>query len=333
MALDAVAPLPLRKSLRAKGFLTTLVLLVYLLASVLYVASERGRIYESVQALQQLSRHEKAVALAEAAVNGALVDVNVASNAASPEPALPTEITLYMENSGKLFGTLDEFDPAYALLQRAVARSYAELQAAPTRASWIALRESLGRASDDLEIRRRSLIEQRDELSAAYQRHYDAVTVKSLLLSLLGIAAGGFCALRFGYFRTLVAGVILQSLVIAAFAILAWTGPSLTTFGAVMAVDSFGVSFAGVALVTYMSSLTSLGYTATQYALLSSAYAYVGKFAKGFSGVIVEHLAAGRTLMDGYALFFIGCGLIGLPAFVLCLVLARRVGRTAPPAG
>ncbi len=147
--------------------------------------------------------------------------------------------------------------------------------------------------------------------------------------SLLGIAAGGMSALRLGYVRTLVIGVILQSLVIAAFAILAWTGPDLRVFGAVMAVDSFGVSFAGVALVTYMSSLTSLGYTATQYALLSSAYTYVGKFAKGFSGVIVEHLAVGRTLMDGYALFFLGCGLLGLPALVLCLVLSGRTGRPA----
>ena len=145
--------------------------------------------------------------------------------------------------------------------------------------------------------------------------------------SLLGIAAGGMSALRLGYVRTLVVGIILQSLVIAAFAILAWTGPDLRVFGAVMAVDSFGVSFAGVALVTYMSSLTSLGYTATQYALLSSAYTYVGKFAKGFSGVIVEHLAVGRTLMDGYALFFLGCGVLGLPALVLCLILAQRTGQ------
>jgi PAT family beta-lactamase induction signal transducer AmpG len=145
--------------------------------------------------------------------------------------------------------------------------------------------------------------------------------------SLLGIAAGGMSALRFGYLRTLIVGVVLQSLVIAAFAVLAWSGPDLRVFAAVMAVDSFGVSFAGVALVTYMSSLTSLGYTATQYALLSSAYTYVGKFAKGFSGVIVERLAEGRTLMDGYALFFIGCGLVGLPALVLCLVLAHRVNR------
>ena len=90
-----------------------------------------------------------------------------------------------------------------------------------------------------------------------------------------------------------------------------------------MAADNFGIAFAGVALVTYMSSLTSLGYTATQYALLSSAYTYVGKFAKGFSGVIVEQLASGRTLLEGYGLFFIGAGLLGIPALVLCVFLAR----------
>ena len=55
-----------------------------------------------------------------------------------------------------------------------------------------------------------------------------------------------------------------------------------------MAADNFAGAFAGVALVTYMSSLTSRGYTATQYALLSSTYAYLGKFTKGFSGVMVE---------------------------------------------
>jgi MFS transporter, PAT family, beta-lactamase induction signal transducer AmpG len=144
-----------------------------------------------------------------------------------------------------------------------------------------------------------------------------------LIASLLGIAAGGFSAVRFGYMRTLILGVIVQSLVIAAFAILAYTGPQFRVFGAVMAADNFGIGFAGVALVTYMSSLTSLGYTATQYALLTSAYAYVGKFTKGFSGVMVEWLASGRTLLEGYALFFIGAGLLGIPALILCIVLAR----------
>ena len=104
---------------------------------------------------------------------------------------------------------------------------------------------------------------------------------------------------------------------------MAYAGPDLRVFGAVIAADNFGIGFAGVALVTYMSSLTSLGYTATQYALLSSAYTYVGKFAKGFSGVLVERLAVGRTLIDAYGLFFIGAGLLGVPALILCIVLAR----------
>jgi PAT family beta-lactamase induction signal transducer AmpG len=153
--------------------------------------------------------------------------------------------------------------------------------------------------------------------------------------SLLGITAGGLSAVRIGYFRTLLIGLAMQSAAIAAFAILAYTGPALRVFGIVMACDNFAAAFAGVALVTYMSSLTSLGYTATQYALLSSAYTYVGKFAKGFSGVMVESLASGRTLLHGYALFFIGAGLLGIPALILCLVLARVQGRgrlTAPAA-
>ena len=154
-----------------------------------------------------------------------------------------------------------------------------------------------------------------------------------LVASLLGIAAGGFSALRLGYMRTLIVGVIVHSLAIASFAILAHVGPDLRIFGALMAADNFGISFAGVALVTYMSSLTSLGYTATQYALLSSAYTYVGKFAKGFSGVMVERLATGRTLLEGYGLFFIGAGLLGIPALVLCIVLARATRQPANARG
>ena len=153
-----------------------------------------------------------------------------------------------------------------------------------------------------------------------------------LVGSLLGIAAGGLSAVRIGYFRTLFLGLFLQSVGTAAFAILAYTGADVRVFGTIMAVDNFGAAFAGVALVTYMSSLTTMGYTATQYALLSSAYTYVGKFAKGFSGVMVESLASGRTLLEGYALFFIGAGLLGIPALILCLVLGRvqRTDHAAP---
>jgi len=150
--------------------------------------------------------------------------------------------------------------------------------------------------------------------------------------SLLGIAAGGISAARFGYMRTLIAGILLEAIAVLAYIPIAYSHGDLTIFAAMMAVDSFGLSFAGVALMTYMSSLTSLGYTATQYALLSSAYSYLGKILKGFSGQTVDALSSGRNLMDAYALFFVGSAAIGLPALVLCLFLAqvhRRRDRAA----
>jgi len=150
-----------------------------------------------------------------------------------------------------------------------------------------------------------------------------------LAASLLGIAAGGLSAVRFGYLKTLTIGLVLQSAGIASYAILAFHGPNLRLFSAVMAADTFGISVAGVALVTYMSSLTSLGYTATQYALLSSTYVYVGKLAKGFSGMAVEQLAADRTLLEGYGLFFVGAALLGVPALVLLVVLSRLKAQPA----
>jgi PAT family beta-lactamase induction signal transducer AmpG len=115
----------------------------------------------------------------------------------------------------------------------------------------------------------------------------------------------------------------LEAIAVAAFIPLAYSGADLRVFTAMMAVDSFGLAFAGVALVTYMSSLTSLGYTATQYALLSSTYTWLGKILKGFSGQTVDALAHGRNLMDAYALFFAGAAAIGLPALVLSLFLVR----------
>jgi MFS transporter, PAT family, beta-lactamase induction signal transducer AmpG len=141
--------------------------------------------------------------------------------------------------------------------------------------------------------------------------------------TLMGVAAGGFFSQRFGYMKSLIAGGLFQTVGVAGFAVLARSGGDLRVFGGVIAMENFGAAFAGVALITYMSSLTSLGYTATQYALLSSTYAYLGKFLKGFSGVIVDHLALSRSLFDAYAIFFLGAGAIGLPAVVLCVVLMR----------
>jgi PAT family beta-lactamase induction signal transducer AmpG len=153
-----------------------------------------------------------------------------------------------------------------------------------------------------------------------------------LIATFCGIAAGGYCSLKLGYMRALIIGGILQAAATAAFATLAYWGLSTRLFACVMAGDNFSLSFAGVALVAYMSSLTSLGYTATQYALLSSTYAWLGKILKGFSGAIVEHLSVTHGLIHSYGIFFIVCGLTGVPAIILFAALGYWQRQKQPPA-
>ena len=152
-----------------------------------------------------------------------------------------------------------------------------------------------------------------------------------LIASLLGIAAGGVCAVRLGLRRTLVAGALLQGLGVAAYAVVAAVGPDLRIFAVAMASDNFCYAFAGVAFVAYMSSLISLGYTATQYALLSSLYTLFGKFLKGFSGAAVEGLSHSHTLMQAYAIFYTVVGAICLPALILCIFVSVHLDRAQPP--
>ena len=155
-----------------------------------------------------------------------------------------------------------------------------------------------------------------------------------LVATFAGIAAAGLAAIRFGLVPTLLAGAVLGPASNLAFAALAWHGPDPLWFASAMVIDNFATGFAGTALVAYMSSLIGLGYTATQYALLSSFYALLGKTLKGFSGATVEALQAASTPMDGYALFFVGTAVIGLPALLLTAWLTQRTPSTrssAPP--
>jgi len=147
-----------------------------------------------------------------------------------------------------------------------------------------------------------------------------------------GIAGAGLSVVRLGMMPTLIVGLVLEGIGTAAFALLS-VHPEPALFAAVMALDSFAQAYAGVALVTYMSSLTSLGYTATQYALLSSTYALLGKFLKGFSGAAVDALTPTQGLLGAYATAFVATGLTAIPALVLVALLWRMQLRAARESG
>jgi PAT family beta-lactamase induction signal transducer AmpG len=145
-----------------------------------------------------------------------------------------------------------------------------------------------------------------------------------LVTTLLGVAAGGVSAAALGFRRTLILGAVLQGIGVAGYALLAKLGGSVPLFGVVLGVDDFTGAFGSVAFIAYMSTLTSLGYTATQYALLSSAATFLGKSFKGLSGYAIDQLAHSHTLMDAYGLFYLGSGALAIPAVALCLAMAGR---------
>jgi len=88
-----------------------------------------------------------------------------------------------------------------------------------------------------------------------------------------GVGVAGWAIARFGLIRPLIAGALAGPLSNLAFAWLATQGPDWRAFATAIVIDNVTAGFSGTVLIAYMSSLTSAGFTATQYALFSSLYA------------------------------------------------------------
>ena len=72
---------------------------------------------------------------------------------------------------------------------------------------------------------------------------------------------------------------------------------------------------ASAAFIAYLSSLTNVQYSATQYALFSSLMLLLPKFLAGFSGVAVD--------AAGYAWFFTGTAFLGFPVLLLVWLASK----------
>jgi PAT family beta-lactamase induction signal transducer AmpG len=186
--------------------------------------------------------------------------------------------------------------------------------------------------------------------------------------SVLGVFLGGFAVARLGLMRALLIGAFAGPISNLVFIWLATQGHSVPALFVAIGLDNVGSGFAGTALIAYMSSLTTEGFTATQYALFSSLYALPGRLVASQSGALVEGAAqaadsggafsvfnawflglppesfaqsversgvSAAALGSGYVAFFIYSALVGVFAVVLAFVVASRRARAAgnaPPA-
>ena len=143
--------------------------------------------------------------------------------------------------------------------------------------------------------------------------------VFGVIMTLLGTVVGGVLVNRLGVMRILFTGALLSAATNLLFAALAGMGNSLPALIVVVAMDNLSAGMATAAFVAYLSALTNVSYSATQYALFSSVMLLFPKFLGGFSGVMVDNM--------GYPAFFTLTAAIGLPV----LLLVALVWRFAPP--
>ncbi len=190
-------PLPWRRSLRTKALVAVLALLAYVAAGALDLALGRRALFDSMQALEGLTRHERALALTEQAVAGALVEVREVGIRQPVAGVPPADLVRLLDNCEREFTPLSAFDPAYTLQQRAVQRRAVALLEQPGDDTWQDLRDTLVRVRDDLEIRHAQVINRRAAVTQDYDRQYDAVSVEALLLALCGVLAFGALAAWF----------------------------------------------------------------------------------------------------------------------------------------
>jgi PAT family beta-lactamase induction signal transducer AmpG len=135
-------------------------------------------------------------------------------------------------------------------------------------------------------------------------------------IGMMGAFAGGLALTRGGLWPTLLFGAVVAAASNLMFTWLAIVGaPRLDLLTLAISIDNFASGFAGVALIAYMSSLTSPAFAATQYALLSSLYALPGKLIGGFSGAVVDSY--------GYPALFTATAALGIPLVILCLLVRR----------
>ncbi len=146
--------------------------------------------------------------------------------------------------------------------------------------------------------------------------------VFGLVMTLLGAGAGGVLIVRFGIMPILLAGGIAAAATNLMFVVLSGMGPHVPMLAVAISCDNFSGGLATAAFVAYLSSLTNLRFSATQYALLSSIMLLLPRLTGGYSGVMVDKL--------GYESFFYVTALLGLPTLVLIVWQWRLDQRRQP---
>lgn len=160
--------------------------------------------------------------------------------------------------------------------------------------------------------------------------------VWGVIFTLAGTFIGGVLAVRLGVMRVLMLGTTLSA---GTHLLFAWLSTFIQVQGdwwpvtvaghafmlhkmvaltLVIIADNLASGITSAAFIAFLSGLTSVSYSATQYALFSSLMLLLPKYVAGYGGAFVDHF--------GYTTFFLCASLLVVPVLALVWVAGRVLG-------
>jgi PAT family beta-lactamase induction signal transducer AmpG len=124
-------------------------------------------------------------------------------------------------------------------------------------------------------------------------------------------------ASKYNNYSILLLGAILAATTNILFAILTTLEPKVFYLMVVIIADNLSAGIASVAFVAFLSSLTNINFTTSQYALFTSLMLFFPKIIGGYSGAIVDDF--------GYINFFIATAAMGLPVILLIIAFKNKL--------
>ena len=137
------------------------------------------------------------------------------------------------------------------------------------------------------------------------------------IATIVGGVIGGLASVHLGVMRSLFIGALISALSNILFAWLALVTADVKILAFVITADNVASGFAGATFIVYLSALTSIKFTATQYALFSSTMLFLPKLIAGYAGGFVN--------LFGYPTFFIFTAIIGIPVLLLIIWINKTI--------
>lgn len=144
-----------------------------------------------------------------------------------------------------------------------------------------------------------------------------AVKLVGVVMVIVGGFLGGILAQKMRIMRAMMVGAILACVTNLLFVLLTLHPGELVYMYVAVIFDNLAAGLASAVFIAFLSALTSIRFTAVQYAIFSSLMTLLPKVLGGYSGAIVDN--------RGYLFFFIFTFAIGIPILGLIYWVDKKM--------